>query len=146
MRDNPQENEVAKPRYWRLFELAAAAIYAASIAAIIFILRNPEWHKHLLRLMGRAWDVFVAQDVGSTSRGVLNGCLEAFLGIAFVAAMTGYFLGWKELKKHWLETVIIALFAFPAVSFVVYGTQFAWEVAKVWLRGPYESVHSCRSE
>jgi len=80
--------------------------------------------------MGRAWDIFVAQDVGSTSRGFLSGALEAVFGIAAVAAMTGYALGLKELQKHWVETAIIALFAIPTVTFVVYGTQFAWEVAK----------------
>jgi len=125
-----QETEAASPKYWRLFELGMAAIYAASICTIVAIFHHPEWHEHLLRITGRAWDVFVAQDVGSTSRGFLSGGLEAFLGIAAVAAMTGYFLGWRELQKHWLETAIIALFAFPTVTLVVYGTQFAWEIAK----------------
>jgi hypothetical protein len=126
-----EESVVAKPRYWRLLELAAAAIYVASIIAIILIFRNPEWHGHLLRLTHQSWGVFVAQDIGSTRRGFLNGCLEAIFGIAAVAVMTGYFLGWKELRKHWIETAIVALVAFPTVTFVIYGTQFAWEVAKV---------------
>ncbi|HEY6377436.1 MAG TPA: hypothetical protein VIX90_18085 [Edaphobacter sp.] len=125
-----KDTEATKPKYWRLFEVGAATINVASIVAIITILRNPEWHEHLLRLMGRGWDVFVSQDVGSTSRGVINGLFEVFLSIAAVAIMTGYFLGLKKFQKHWLETAIVALFAFPTVAFVIYGTQFAWEVAK----------------
>lgn len=118
-------------KFWRLFLFAASAVYISAAVLIVAILHNPEWHQHLLRLAGRGWAVFVVQDVGSTGRGFLNGCLEAVFGIAAVAAMTGYLLGLKELQKHLMETAIIALFAFGTVTLIVYGTQFAWEVAKV---------------
>ena len=123
--------DVSKPSYWRLLELSGAIIFASCIGIFVCVLHNPEWHAHLLRISGRAWDVFVAQDVGSTSRGFTSALMEAIFGIAAVAAMTGYFLGWAELKKHWFETVIIALFALPTITFAVYGTQFAWEVARI---------------
>jgi hypothetical protein len=142
MVDNQQENEVSKPRYWRLFELVAATIYVASIVAFIVILRNPEWHTHLLRLMGRAWNDFVAQDVGSTTRGFLNGGLEVVLGAAAVAVMTGYFLGRNEPRKDRVETAIITLVSFATVALVIYGTQFAWEVAKVGYRDHHELADS----
>ncbi len=127
--DQPNFTEML-PKFWRLFLLAASAIYLFTVLTFIEILRNPEWHSHLLRLMGRAWVVFVAQDVGSTGRGFINGGLEVVLGFAVVAAMTGYALGLKEFQKHLMETAIIGLFAFGTVTMLVYGTQFAWEVAK----------------
>jgi hypothetical protein len=129
MVDNPQENRVAPFKYWRLFELVLGAICFFSVGTVAAILHNPEWHAHLLRLFGRSWNTFVAQDVGSTNRGFLNGSLEAIFSILTVAVMIGYLHGFKEFRKHKAETAIIALLAIPTVTALVYGTQFAWEVA-----------------
>src|ERR1035441_582409 len=126
----PENDKVESFKYWRVFQLGLAAIFAASVGTIITILHNPEWHAQLQRLLGRAWAVFVAQDVGSTNRGFLNGLLEALSSILVVAVMTGYLHWFKEFKKHLMQTAIVALVAVPTVTLIVYGTQYAWEVAK----------------
>ncbi len=130
MPENSQSDKANLVKYWRLFELSLAAIFACSIAAAISILHNPEWNPHLVRLLARSWNIFVAQDVGSTGRGFLNGGLEAVFTVIVVAAMIGYLHGFAEFRKHVAETAIIALFAIPTVAALVYGTQFAWEIAK----------------
>jgi hypothetical protein len=131
MPENPSEHKAAETfKYWRLFELALAAIYACSICTALVILRDSTWHPHLVRFLGRSWDIFVAQDVGSTSRGFLSAGIEAVVTIIVVAAMICYLHGFAEFRKHIAETAIIALFAIPTVAALVYGTQFAWEVAK----------------
>jgi len=127
---SPANDKAILPKLWRLLLFSTGAVFLSAVLLFVKILRNPEWHEHLLRLMVRAWSVFVAQDVGSTSRGFISGSLEAIFGIAAVAAMTGYLLGWKEFKKHLIETAIIALFAFATVTVVIYGTQFVWEIVK----------------
>ena len=148
MPNNPEQESVSRLKFLRLFQLGAAAIFAAEIGVVITVFRAPEWHGQLLRFLGRAWGAFVTQDVGSTSRGFFNGFLEAALSIFAVAIMTGYLRGWREFKKHLMETAIIALFAIPTVAIVVYGTQFAWEVAKAGhedhlsLVGNVKSLHS----
>ncbi len=67
MLDSSQENRVALFKYWRLFELELVSIYVFAIGSAVAIVHNSEWHEHLLRLLGRAWSAFVAQDVGSQS-------------------------------------------------------------------------------
>lgn len=64
------------------------------------------------------------------TRGFLNGCLDAVITIMVVAAMIAYLHGVTEFKKHIAETAIVALFTIPTVAAFIYGTQFAWEVAK----------------
>jgi len=127
MPNNSASGKATWPKVWRLLLFAASAVYLATAVFVVIVLRRPEWHFHLLNIMYRGWVVFVAQDVGSTSRGFISGTLETVLVIAAVAAMTGYLLGMEELQDHLMETAIIALFAFATVTLVVYETQFAWK-------------------
>ena len=128
MPNNAASAKATWPKVWRLLLFAASSVYFANAVFVVIVLRRPEWHSHLLKIMYRGWVVFVAQDVGSTSRGFISGALETGLGITMVAAMTGYLFGLRELKKHLMETALIALFAFATVTLVVYGSQFAWEI------------------
>jgi hypothetical protein len=131
MGDSQKVDKVPLYKYWRLFELGLAAIYAFAVASAIAIVHNPEWHPHLLRLFGRTWDAFVAQDVGSTARGFLSATLEAVLSVFAVAFMAGYLHGFNGFRKHVAETAIITLFAIPTMAALVYGTQFAYELARM---------------
>lgn len=130
MPENSAKNTAKTYKHWKVFELVLATIYASAIVAAMAILHNSEWHTHIMRLLRRSWAVFVAQDVGSTSRGILSGAMEAVLTIVAVAVIVGYLHGFKEFKKHNRETAIIALLALPTVAALVYGPQFAWEVSK----------------
>ena len=125
---NPKETV---SRLWRIFQVVVAIAILAAVLLAIAVFRNPEWHEHLVRIMSRAWRVFLAQDMGTTGRGILNYGLEGVISIIAVAAMTRYAVGWKEFEKEPITKVAIALFAFAAVALVLYGTQLAWEVAHV---------------
>lgn len=130
MPESPQEVFAPRIMDLRLLKFSVAVICAAAVCLLIAILHYPRWHPQLARLMDRAWSIFLAEDVGSTGRGFFNGFLGTVLSIIAVAVMTGYLHGWKEFRKHLRETAIITLWAVPTVAFVVYGTQFAWEVVE----------------
>jgi hypothetical protein len=130
MPDNPLGPTEPRPKLLRLYAFWASALYIAIVGLAVAILRNQEWHPHLVRLVGRAWSTFVAEDVGSTSRGFISGSMEAILSIVGMPLMILYLYGWKEFKKHIWGTALIAMFAVPTITLIVYGTQFAWEVSK----------------
>lgn len=118
-------------KLWRLFEAELVVVYTASIITFIAVLRYPQWHRNVLNLLACAWTVFVSEDIGSTTQGFINVAVEGVSTLVVGAIMIGYLFGFKKLKEYILETIIIAIFAASTVAAVLYGSQLAWEVAKV---------------
>jgi len=104
---------------------------AASLAVFIAIFGHAEWHSNLLRFTARVWHVFVTYNAGSTSPGFVSSILFSLLGVVVLAIYIAHTKGRKALKDHMIESFALAVFGIVTVVFIVYGTQFAWQVAKV---------------
>ena len=118
------------PKFRRLLFFAITAVYVAIACVILEVLHNPEWHQHLLKFSRRVWVLFVTQDVGSTGRGFVSSIAVSLFCIVAVAVFIGYLQGWKAMSDHIAETAAMAVVGLVTVLLLVYGTQFAWEVAK----------------
>jgi hypothetical protein len=116
---------------YRALFVSLLLVNAASLAVLIAIFGHAEWHSNLLRFAARVWHVFVTYNAGSTSPGFVSSILFSLLGVVVLAIYIAHTKGKKALKQHMIESFALAVFGIITVVFVVYGTQFAWEVAKV---------------
>lgn len=132
-------------KFWALCRLALGTLCLVFAIEIVLVFRDSEWHPHLVRLMARAWLEFVAKDAGSTPRGFVNGIAVSFLllgcGALFVFAAHGF----SAMRSHISETVAIAMVGLAVVILLIYGTQFAWEVAAVGYR-EHQSLTTANGE
>jgi hypothetical protein len=120
-----------RPKFRKLFFYAVTAGYVDAICVLIAVFHNPEWHTHLLRLTQRTWFLFVTKDVGSTGRGFINSTIVPLLAILVVVGLIWALQGLEAMKAHIAENAAVALVAIVTVLLVVYGSQFAWEVARM---------------
>jgi len=119
------------PKFRKLLFFAATAVYTATACVVILVLRHKEWHENLARFMRRTFSVFVVQEVGSTGRGFINSILVSILALLILAILIGYLNGFKAMREHIAENAAMSIAGLVTVLLLVYGTQFAWEVAKV---------------
>jgi hypothetical protein len=129
--DDPVKN------FWREFlKFLKFCFYVVQIwlcTAIIVVVKvwhHPLWHANLLRFIGRVWVKFVAEQVGSTSPGFVNSIIAVLVSLFLGGIGIWYFQGWRAMRTHLIETIAMGIVVFFTVTFLVYGTQFAWEVAK----------------
>jgi hypothetical protein len=122
---------------WRTFVrfvgfcfLAVALLYMAATVVVVMVLRHSLWHQHLLRFIYRVWLLFVAEQIGSTSPGFVNSLTAAIVGIVLTAIGIVFLQGWAAMRKHLIDTAAMGVIGLATVLLLVYGTQFAWEVAK----------------
>ena len=109
---------------------AVVSVYLAATVLVIRVLHHPAWHAHLLNLFHRVWVAFVAEQVGSTSPGFVNSITATVVGLVLATVGILYFQGLAAMRRHVIETVAMGVVCLATVVLLVYGTQFAWEVAK----------------
>jgi hypothetical protein len=117
-------------KFLKFVSLAIAALYVAATVVVVLVLRQPIWHQHLLPFIGQTWAVFVAEKIGSTSPGFLNSIVVSVVGFILTFIAIGCFQGRAAMSKHLIETIAMGLVGLATVLLLVYGTQFAWEIAK----------------
>lgn len=110
--------------------LSATVLYLAATVVVLLVLHHPVWHVQLLRFVYRTWGVFVAEQIGSTSPGFINSIIVAVVGFILTLIGIGLFQGRAAMRQHAIETVAMGVIGLATVLSLVYGTQFAWEVAK----------------
>jgi hypothetical protein len=115
----------------KLVFYCVTAIYVVIAITAVVIFRNPEWHPHLVKFMARVWHAFVSYNAGSTGPGFFSSILVSILGIVIFALFIGYLKGFEAMTEHTSENAALAIIGVVTVVLLVYGTQFAWEVAKV---------------
>ena len=107
------------------------AWFCAALVVGIMVWRHPFWHSHLLRFTNRVWAKFVTEKIGSTSPGFVNS-LAAVIVSLFLGGLGIWFIqGWPAMRTHVIETIAMGIVVLFTASFLVYGTQFAWEVVRV---------------
>jgi hypothetical protein len=126
----PETSKWSWPKLFKVLSASGVAVILAFVVTFILVFSNHEWHDHLVRFLERAWKAFVAYN-GSTSPGFVNSILLSFLGVLLFAIFIYFREGMKAMTDHAWENGLLAVLALIAGIFIVYGTQFAWEVAKV---------------
>lgn len=129
MTDTPSSSVQTSRKLFKLCFYCVLLLYAATVLTIWSVFRNPEWHAALVHFLRRVWAEFVSYRVGSTSPGFFSSLLCSILGIIAFAFCIRYLQGWTAMRKHLAETAAMALASLLTVAFLVYGTQFAWQVA-----------------
>lgn len=117
-------------KFLKFCALALALLYVAATVVVVAVLRHPIWHEHLLRFIRRTWLGFVAEQIGSTSPGFINSIIAAVVGLILAAIGIAFLQGLTAMRKHIVETLAMGIVGLATVLLLVYGTQFAWEVAK----------------
>ncbi len=102
---------------------------AAAVGSAVFIIKNSEWHPHLVSFFQRVWKNFLILE-GSSRNGLVSGILAVFLEAVLLLVIVGSLHGIREMTKHIIEDSCIAISIGLLLVVVIYGTQFAWEVAQ----------------
>jgi hypothetical protein len=118
------------PRFFSLLHWVGALLYITAAATLLVIFRTQLWHYPLLRFTYRVWTSFLAS-VGSTGAGFVSPILVSFLSIVGTILCIGFLQGIAAMKKHFWENAAITVVVFVTVMLMVYGTQFAWQVAHI---------------
>jgi hypothetical protein len=120
-----------RSQIYRTAFISVVLMDAAVLVVLIAIFGHAEWHSHLVSFTARVWHRFVTYNAGSTSPGFISSILLSVLGVAILALYIAYTKGREALRAHIAESAALAIFGTITVIFIVYGTQFAWEVAQV---------------
>jgi len=116
----------------RIVSLLFIAILLVNISwslTFICVWRNPVFHDSDLRFFRLAWENFLSLE-GSSGNGFISGIITAVFSIVAVLFIVGHLHGVAKMKDHRLEDTAIGLFVLAVGIVLVYGTQFAWEVAR----------------
>jgi hypothetical protein len=101
---------------------------AVAVATLIIILYNAVWHRYLIQLFHLTWINFLGL-VGSTGPGFISPVIVSLFSIVSTMVIIGFMQGLSVMQQHWAENACIALTVLVVSMAVVYGPQFAWEVA-----------------
>ncbi len=127
----PEKSNNEWSKIFRVVVFSGVVVTVAFTGTAILVFHNPEWHPQLVRFIFRVWQKFVAYNAGSTSPGFVSSIFLSLFVLMIVAAYIASVDGFKAMREHFFETASLAVLALFTAILVVYGTQFAWEVASV---------------
>jgi hypothetical protein len=116
-------------RYLRIVCVAILLGDFVGFCTLIAIYRFPEWHNHLLRFSAACYAAFLSLE-GSSSHGFFSPIAVSVFTIIASIIVIRYMHGAAAMKTRLWEDTIIALTALIVFTTLVYGPQFAWEVAR----------------
>jgi len=117
-------------RFARVLFYIALSLYIEWLATLYAILRYPGWHPEILRFTSCVWESFLVH-IGSSGPGFISPIILVPVTIVLTIVLILAFLGWTAMKERAIETVLIGILVFVVGLLLIYGPQFAWQVAKV---------------